>query len=142
MLYTFRKVTETALAEIAEEKRVRKTEEVFLLFSLGSQFDHLIKREIEKLGVFCLVADPNSVTAEDVDKIKPIGIILSGGPVSVYEEPPKFDEKIFDLGIPILGICLGFQFWARHIGVKVTLAAKREFGTHELTVLKPSSPLF
>lgn len=142
MLYTFRGANEEALEEIKEEKRVRQTREIFLLFSLGSQFDHLIKQAVEKLGVFCLVADPNSVIAEDVKKVKPIGLILSGGPVSVYEEPPKFDEKIFDLKIPVLGICLGFQFWARHLGVKVTLADKREFGTHKLTILKPSSPLF
>src|SRR3989344_4595148 len=99
MLYTLKKATAGALAEIGEEKAIRKTHEVFLLFSLGSQFDHLIKQELEKLGVFCLVADPATVTAEDVKAVAPIGIILSGGPVSVYDNPPPFDQKIFDLSV-------------------------------------------
>ena len=130
MLYTLKKATTEALAQIEEEKRIRQTNEIFLLFSLGSQFDHLIKQEVERLGVYCLVADPASVTVEDVQNVKPIGIILSGGPVSVYDAPPPFDSRIFDLGIPVLGICLGFQLWAKHIGVEVIPAQKREFGTH------------
>src|SRR5437868_765491 len=111
MLSTFKKADERALTEIAEEKKIRKTEELFLLFSMGSQFDHLIKQKLDALGVFCLVADPASVTADDVLKIAPTGIILSGGPASAYEEPP-FDGRIFDLDVPILGVCLGFQMWA------------------------------
>lgn len=140
MLQTFKKANEEILTEIAEEKKIRRTDELFLLFSMGSQFDHLIKQKLDALGVFCLVADPASVTADDVKKVAPTGIILSGGPASAYEAPP-FDGKIFDLGVPTLGICLGFQMWAHHIGVKVSLSAKREFGTHTLTVLK-NSPLF
>lgn len=142
MLDTLRHVTPEALREIDEEKRIRKTEEIFLLFSLGSQFDHLIKQEIEKLEVFCLVADPNIVTADDVSAVRPKGIILSGGPASVHGEPPFFDEKIFDLGIPVLGICLGFQMWAGHIGLPVIPADKREFGVHTLFVGEALSPLF
>jgi GMP synthase (glutamine-hydrolysing) len=129
MLQTFKKADGKTLTEIAEEKKVRKTDELFLLFSMGSQFDHLIKQKLDALGVFCLVADPASVTADDVRMIKPIGIILSGGPASAYENPP-FDGKIFDLGIPVLGICLGYQLWAHHIGILVTGSDKREFGTH------------
>jgi len=84
MIHTLKNIDQQALQAIAEEKALRKTDELFLLFSLGSQFDHLIKQALEKLGVFCLVADPSQVTAADVEKIKPIGLILSGGPVSVY----------------------------------------------------------
>ena len=142
MLDTLRKVDDRTLEEISEEKRVRRTHEVFLLFSLGSQFDHLIKQEMEKLGIFCLVADPHQVTAEDVRKVNPVGLVLSGGPASVHSEPPFFDGAIFDLGIPVLGICLGFQLWAGHIGAPVTPAEKREFGVHNLTVLDTSSVLF
>lgn len=142
MLDTFRRASAEALAAIQEEFRVRRTTELFLLFSLGSQFDHLIKQSLEKLGVFCLVADPATVTAEDVRKLKPIGIILSGGPVSVHEDPPPFDHAIFDLGIPVLGICLGFQLWAKHIGVPVVPSETREFGTHMATVIRPDDKLF
>ncbi|MDE2311923.1 MAG: glutamine-hydrolyzing GMP synthase [Patescibacteria group bacterium] len=140
MLQTFKQADHQTLADIAEEKRVRKTDELFLLFSLGSQFDHLIKQKLDTLGVFCLVADPASVTADDVKKLAPKGIILSGGPASAYELPP-FDGKIFDLGIPVLGVCLGFQMWAYHIGVPVTLSEKREFGTHTFN-FSGDNPLF
>lgn len=141
MLYTLKKTDAESLAAIKEEMKIRKTKEVFLLFSMGSQFDHLIKQQIDKLGVFCLVADPASLIAEDVERVNPAGIILSGGPVSVCEDPPGFDEKIFDLGIPILGICLGFQLWAQHFGFKVIPSDKREFGSHELNILQPKYKL-
>ncbi len=140
MLQTFKKATAEALVKIAEEKKVRKTDELFLLFSMGSQFDHLIKQKLDALGVFCLVADPASVTAADVKKVNPIGIILSGGPASAYENPP-FDEAIFDLGLPVLGICLGYQMWAHHVGIPVTASDKREFGTHIFNIVKPSKLL-
>jgi GMP synthase (glutamine-hydrolysing) len=138
MLTTLKKVTEEALEEIEEEKSVRKTDEVFILYSLGSQFDHLIKQEAEKRGVFCLVADPENTHAEDVRKVNPKGIILSGGPVSVYSEAPSFDGKIFDLGIPVMGICLGFQLWAKHMGIGVKAAMKKEFGVHNLVTYNHS----
>ncbi len=141
MIRTLRKVDEQAFKEIAEEKILRRTNELFLLFSLGSQFDHLIKQALEKLGVFCLVADPSQVKAADVAKIKPVGLILSGGPVSVGQDLLIFDTRIFDLGIPVLGICLGFQLWADHIGCSIMRARKREFGTHELSI-RNSSLLF
>lgn len=142
MVQTLTRVTESTLAEISEEKRVRQTDELFLLFSMGSQFDHLIKQALDSLGVFCLVADPASVSAEDVKKVNPTGIILSGGPASAHSEPPPFDGLIFDLGIPVLGICLGFQVWAKHIGVPVVPGTKREFGTHLFHITDTDSPLF
>lgn len=141
-LSTFKKATPEAIAAIREEMAIRQTQEVFLLFSMGSQFDHLIKQQLDKLGVFCLVADPGSVTAEDVKLLKPIGIILSGGPVSVHETPPPFDNEIFTVGIPVLGICLGFQMWAAFLGARVVPAAKREFGTHTFEIINKHSLLF
>ena len=141
MLNIFKKATPEALAEIAEEMRVRKTEQLILLFSMGSQFDHLIVQTLSRLGVYCLVADPATVTAKDVQLLKPAGIIVSGGPASVHNEPPPFDANIFDLEIPLLGICLGFQMWAKHVGAKVTPHDKREFGVHTLK-LRGEDPLF
>lgn len=137
MINTLTKINPEVLNQIQEEKRVRKTDELFLLFSMGSQFDHLIKQKLDALGVFCLVANPAKISVVDVKKLAPIGIILSGGPASAYEYPP-FDAKIFDLNIPLLGICLGFQMWAFHIGVKVSLSDKREFGTHKFTLSRKS----
>src|SRR3989338_7253853 len=141
MLRIFKNATSEALEEIAEEMRVRKASKFVLLFSMGSQFDHLIVQQLAKLGVFCVVADPATVKADDVEKARPAGVILSGGPASVETEPPPFDEKIFDLGIPTLGICLGFQMWAKYAGAKVTPQAKREFGVHTFRI-KGDSALF
>lgn len=140
MISTLRRVTPEVLAEIDDEKRVRKTSEVFLLFTLGSQFDHLIKRMLDSLGVYCLVADPASVTLKDVLLVEPKGIILSGGPASAHAEPPPFDHRIFDAEIPVLGICLGFQLWAHYRGIQVTAAERREFGTHRLQIYHPDNP--
>ncbi len=122
------------MVAIHEEMKVRRTDEVFLLFAMGSQFDHLIFQVLAKLGVFCLVADPASVTAEDVKVLKPIGIILSGGPASVHSEPPPFDSLIFDLGIPVFGICLGFQMWAKHVGITVR-SGHKQFSEHEAVII-------
>lgn len=134
MLDTFKKATPEALAAIREEMGVRRTTEVHLYFPMGSQTDHLIYLAYAKLGVYCLVADPTTVTAEDVRALGPIGITLSGGPASVHAEPPVFDNRIFDLGIPIFGICLGFQMWAGHRGLEVRRGATRELGVHTLWV--------
>lgn len=136
---TFKGATPEALAEIAEELRVRRAEKWVMLFSMGSQFDHLIVQQLAKLGVFCVVADPASVKAEDVRQAAPAGIILSGGPASVHDDPPPFDKRIFDLDIPLLGVCLGFQMWAKHAGAKVTPQEKREFGVHSFHVLADSA---
>ncbi|MCX6797882.1 MAG: hypothetical protein NTX66_01505 [Candidatus Falkowbacteria bacterium] len=138
MISTLKSVNAKTLAEIDEEKRLRRTEEIFLLFPLGSQFDHLIKQALDALGVFCLVVDTSQIKATDVATLNPRGIILSGGPASVIINPPAFDTKIFDLKIPVLGICLGFQLWAQHIGCLVVPADKREFGTHRLTSFSAS----
>src|SRR3989344_522501 len=121
----FKTASKDALDEIAKEKSVRKTKHLVLLFSMGSQFDHLIAQTLSRIGVYCLVADPATVTAKDVQLLKPAGIIVSGGPASVHNEPPPFDESVFDLGIPVLGICLGFQMLAKHVGAKVTPHDKR-----------------
>jgi len=141
MLRIFKQATKETLEEIAEEMRVRQTKHFILLFSMGSQFDHLIVQQLAKLGVFVVVADPASVKAADVTKAAPAGIILSGGPASTYDEPPPFDAAILDLGIPTLGVCLGFQMWAKHVGAQVTPQEKREFGIHEFRVKSPV-PLF
>ncbi|MEN9413423.1 MAG: hypothetical protein RLZZ342_510 [Candidatus Parcubacteria bacterium] len=141
MVAVFKKATPDTLAEIAEELRVRQTSKLIVLFSMGSQFDHLIVQQLAKLGVFCLVADPACVQAADIKKLAPAGIIVSGGPASVHAEPPPFDAKIFDIGIPVLGICLGFQMIAAHVGAKVATGDKREFGVHPLRISK-ADPLF
>lgn len=146
MINTLTALTPAVLDEIEGEKRLRQTSEVFLLFVMGSQFDHLIKLNLDRLGVYCLVADPAQVTAADVKHLSPAGIIVSGGPSSTSDQPP-FDAAIYDLGIPVLGICLGFQMWAAHHGATVQAADQREFGTHLLGIStsnasRQAGPLF
>jgi GMP synthase (glutamine-hydrolysing) len=132
-LTTLRDSSQESLAALATQKRLRKTDSLILLFSMGSQFDHLIVGQYAKLGVYCLVADPTTLTAQDVRRVAPQGITVSGGPASVATEPPPFDERIFDLGIPTLGICLGFQMWAKHVGADVGQAPARELNVQRLT---------
>ncbi|RJR13664.1 glutamine-hydrolyzing GMP synthase [Candidatus Parcubacteria bacterium] len=141
MLRILKTADAETLENLAEEMRVRKATKCILLFSMGSQFDHLIVQQLARLGIFCVVADPGTVHASDVKKVGPAGIIVSGGPASVFNEPPPFDTTIFDLGIPTLGVCLGFQMWAKHVGAPVTPHEKREFGVHTLKI-KSDDPLF
>jgi GMP synthase (glutamine-hydrolysing) len=141
MLSVFKNSSPEVLAKIRDELSIRKTSKYILLFSMGSQFDHLIVQHLAKLGVYCLVADPATVSADDVRAASPAGIIVSGGPASVHDEPPPFDNAIFDLGIPTLGVCLGYQMWAKHVGARVAPGDKREFGVYPL-VLQTSDPLF
>lgn len=140
-LSIFRSASRETLEALAEEMRVRKQTKFILLFSMGSQFDHLIVQQLAKLGVYALVADPSKVIAVDVQKAAPAGIILSGGPASVHNEPPPFDSNIFDLGIPVFGVCLGFQMIAKHVGAKVLPGERREFGVHKLKLVG-KDPLF
>ncbi len=137
MLDTFKRATDEALSEIRHEMDVRKTTEVFLFFPMGSQTEHLILHALAKLGVFVLIADPTKVTAADVLALKPKGIIISGGPASVATEPPPFDNEIFfvclEQRIPLFGICLGFQMWARYIGLRVE-SGRRQFAVHEASI--------
>ena len=100
-----------------------------LILDFGSQYSELIARRIRETNVFSTVVS-NCISIEDIKDINPKGIILSGGPNSVYaENAPKCDEKIFDLGIPILGICYGMQLMVKELGGSVISATKKaEYG--------------
>lgn len=140
----FRRADEHSLEAIAEEKKLRKTGELFLLFGLGSITDFLIYQRVSRLGVHCLWADPATVRADDVAKLSPAGIILSGGHRSVCDGSDQFlfDCRIFDLGIPTLGICLGFQLWAKHLGIGVRRAPGAEYGPHRIRLSSDPGELF
>lgn len=115
--------------------------EKIIVLDFGSQFNQLITRRIREFGVFSELMS-HRITAEEIAKIAPKGIIFSGGPNSVYDKNAfHIDPKIFELGIPILGICYGMQLMAYHLGGKVEAAANREYGKAKLTV-QPNATLF
>ena len=103
-----------------------------LILDFGSQYTQLIARRVREAGVYCEL-HPNDVTEQFVREFAPAGIILSGGPNSVYEEEtPRAPQVVFALGVPVLGICYGMQTMAAQLGGKVENSAKREFGYAEI----------
>ncbi|NDH07695.1 glutamine-hydrolyzing GMP synthase, partial [bacterium] len=98
------------------------------MLDFGSQYGQLIARRVRELNVFCQIVR-NDITAKRIKELNPKGIILSGGPASVYENgAPKCDPEIFKLGIPVLGICYGMQLACKSLGTDVKRAPSREFG--------------
>ncbi|MDB5299620.1 MAG: guaA [Phycisphaerales bacterium] len=115
-------------------------DEVIPILDFGSQYAQLIARRVREKGVYSELVRPD-IPVGELKKLNPKGIILSGGPSSVYEpNAPKCDPKIFDLGVPILGICYGMQLGAQILGGQVKPAKAREYGRAKLTV-KQDDPL-
>ncbi|MFN2610691.1 MAG: glutamine-hydrolyzing GMP synthase, partial [Actinomycetota bacterium] len=99
-----------------------------LVVDLGAQYAKLIARRVRECHVFSEIV-PHDISVDDLLAKKPKGIILSGGPKSVYEPgAPLIDEKIFQAGVPIFGICYGHQLMAQHLGGEVAKAPSGEFG--------------
>ena len=114
--------------------------EMILILDFGGQYKQLIARRIRECGVYCEIR-PNTISAEEIRGLSPRGIILTGGPASVYEEgAPSFSEELFRLGIPVLGICYGMQIMTHTLGGEVLRADKREYG--ETNVELEKSALF
>jgi len=110
-------------------------EELVLILDFGAQYTQLIARRVRECNVYCEIM-PFDTSVEKLKARNPAGLIFSGGPASVYEEgAPRCDERIYDLGLPILGICYGTQLMARQLGGRVTPGSHREFGRTELEVL-------
>lgn len=113
-----------------------------IVLDYGSQYNQLITRRIREFGVYSELL-PNTITAAEVKVINPKGIILSGGPMSVYDEGAfDVDQEILNLGIPVLGICYGMQLLAYKLNGKVESADNREYGKAVITVTDSESPLF
>ncbi|MBI2657413.1 glutamine-hydrolyzing GMP synthase [Candidatus Woesearchaeota archaeon] len=109
---------------------------MILVLNFGAQYAHLIARRIRELGVYSEIL-PCDVSLKEIGKLKPDGIILSGGPASVYEHnSPSMDRKILDLGIPVLGICYGLQLIGKFVGGEVLAGKLKEFGKKELILKK------
>ena len=110
-----------------------------VILDFGSQYTQLIARRIRELNVFSIVL-PCTEPLSEIKKNKPIGIILSGGPSSVYDaDAPVADPAMLNLGVPVLGICYGLHFIVHHLGGKVRSAPRRESPTpSRLPVERPS----
>ena len=109
---------------------------MILVLNFGGQYSHLIARRVRELGVYSEIL-PCDVSLKEIGKLKPDGIILSGGPASVYEHnAPAMDRKVLGLGIPVLGICYGLQLIAKFVGGEVLPGKLKEFGSRELHVKK------
>ncbi len=114
---------------------------MIIVIDFGSQFNQLIARRVRENGVYCQV-EPTDISIEKIRKMNPVGIILSGGPSSIYEkDSPSIDKSIFDLGIPVLGICYGMHFMVHALGGSIKRAEKREYGFAQL-IVKEKKPLF
>ena len=106
--------------------------EKILILDFGSQYTQLIARRVREAHVYCEL-HPFDMNIDAIREYAPKGIILSGGPKSVYdEEAPAIEEALFELGIPVLGICYGMQLMALHFGGQVVQAGKREYGPADL----------
>lgn len=117
------------------------TEQIVIL-DFGSQYTQVIARRIRECQVYSSIL-PFDTPAAEIAKLQPRGLILSGGPSSVYaEKAPLPDQAILALGIPILGICYGVQIFGHFLGGKVERGEKREYGKGTLTVTDPDCRLF
>jgi GMP synthase (glutamine-hydrolysing) len=113
-----------------------KHSELVLVLDFGSQYTQLIARRVRELGVYSEI-HPFNIPLDKIRSLQPAGIILSGGPSSVYDdEAPKSSAEVLELGIPVLGICYGLQVIAEQLGGKVDPFARREFGKATLRVDK------
>jgi GMP synthase (glutamine-hydrolysing) len=109
---------------------------VILIIDFGSQYNQLIARRVRENHVYCQI-EPPDISIAAIKALKPEGIILSGGPASIYSKgAPRVDRGLFDLGIPILGICYGLQYMVDSLGGKVIGSKKREYGFAELLINK------
>jgi GMP synthase (glutamine-hydrolysing) len=118
-----------------------QTNEKILIIDFGSQFTQLITRRVREANVYSEIHS-HKITFEEIKEFDPTGIILSGGPMSVYDaDAPDLDEKILKIKVPILGICYGLQLISKKLGGKVEPAKDREYGKAILNVVE-NSPLF
>ncbi len=130
-----------SLSDATSELSADPKTELILVIDFGAQYTQLIARRVRECHVYCEIL-PFDTPLEKIAAKKPVGIIFSGGPSSVYENgAPHVDSGIYDIGVPVLGICYGLQLMSYQLGGKVEQASNREYGLAELFITG-DSPLF
>ncbi|MBA1392935.1 glutamine-hydrolyzing GMP synthase, partial [Lactobacillus sp. XV13L] len=120
----------------------QKQADSIIVLDYGSQYNQLITRRIRDFGIYSELL-PHTMTAQEIKALAPKGIILSGGPNSVYDaDALKIDPEIWQLGIPILGICYGMQLMMDNLGGAVQAAGAPEYGHADISIKKTDSLLF
>ncbi|WP_295157323.1 glutamine-hydrolyzing GMP synthase, partial [uncultured Ruminococcus sp.] len=108
------------------------TNEYVLILDFGGQYNQLIARRVRECNVYCEVKPYNKIGIDEIKQLSPKGIIFTGGPQSVYgEDAPSVPAELFELGIPVLGICYGSQLMAHVLGGKVETCTVSEYGKTE-----------
>lgn len=111
--------------------------QLILILDFGSQYTQLIARRLRENRVYCEI-HPGTLPLAEIRARAPLGVILSGGPSSVYDpQAPRVDPGVYELGVPVLGICYGMQLLAQQLGGKVEPASEREYGPAEIEVSRP-----
>ena len=132
---------EGAAATKKKDEATVSTKRGIVVLDFGGQYTQLIARRIREQQVFSAIL-PCTASLDEIRAQEPVGIVLSGGPSSVYDaDAPKCDPRVLDLGVPVLGICYGMQWLTHSLGGKVQRATRREYGPAQLDMEKPS-PLF
>jgi GMP synthase (glutamine-hydrolysing) len=130
------------LAKICAATKLLRMLEQIVILDFGSQYTQVIARRVRECNVYSQILRYDT-PAKEIVKLKPSGIILSGGPSSVYaKDAPLPDKNMFSLGVPILGVCYGVQIFAHFLGGRVEKWQKREYGKGTLTVVDRSCALF
>ena len=135
-------VPHTGQGTISGHSEGSASSESILIVDFGSQYSRLIARRVREANVYCELI-PHTAPWETVAPLNPKGVILSGGPASVYEnDAPLAPDWVYDSGIPVLGICYGMQAMVHQLGGRVAPGTHREYGHAELRDLAPEEPLF
>ena len=133
-------VRESQGNSVEESARIQR--ETVVVIDFGSQYSMLIARRVRESSVYCEII-PHTADWDSVARLNPKGIILSGGPASVYEPgAPLAPDWVYESGLPVLGICYGMQAMAHQLGGKVAPTARKEYGHAEMTRSSEEEPLF
>jgi len=129
------------IAEPAAAAATQTEQQPVLVVDFGAQYAQLIARRVREAAVYSEIV-PHTMSADEIRAKNPVGIVLSGGPSSVYEDgAPALDPAILELGVPVMGICYGFQAMTKALGGEVARTGEREYGATDVTVTAGDSPL-